>query len=306
MPTIQTASTSAANHSTRKKQRLEQTFSVTGCVGDPAFQQAKMMAESLANKYPGRISCNITPLLPLEFFEFRQHLKKDHPTLVDNLYPTCTITQNGTTLLTTAQFLDVAREQYVVEDTRPVPLYQALARTSMSEVIKSRKHPFVYMDIRNRDTGPVGRLLIELYDDVCPKTVGQFLKFVRGEDIDGTRCEYRNSLFTRLLPNGWIQAGEFTKPDGSILREPPLEDENFIVPHAHRGTISMVNAGPHSNFSAFMITFGAKPYFDRKYVAFGRVMDGEETLAMLESTPTVFERPVVPVFIEDVGVYVVE
>lgn len=69
-------------------------------------------------------------------------------------------------------------------------------------------------------------------------------------------------------------------------------DENFIIEHSHRGMLSMVNSGPHSNFTKFMILFaGHMPYFDRKYVAFGRVIEGEETLAKLEAVETRFERP---------------
>lgn len=81
-------------------------------------------------------------------------------------------------------------------------------------------------------------------------------------------------------------------------------DENFIHHHQSRGTLSFVNAGPHSNFSCFMIEFGAKPYFDRKYVAFGRVVDdGNGVLEDMERVQVVFERPVVPLVVSGCGVW---
>lgn len=81
-----------------------------------------------------------------------------------------------------------------------------------------------------------------------------------------------------------------------------FSDENYIIPHSTRGTLSFTNAGPHTNFSSFMITFNAKQYFDRKYVAFGRVVDGDAVLTALEDMHCSFERPVVGVMVKDCGI----
>lgn len=62
------------------------------------------------------------------------------------------------------------------------------------------------MDITSGDT-KLGRLLIELYDETCPKTVAQFLRFVRGAEMNGTRCSYQGTAFTRVLLDGWMQGG---------------------------------------------------------------------------------------------------
>jgi cyclophilin family peptidyl-prolyl cis-trans isomerase len=45
------------------------------------------------------------------------------------------------------------------------------------------------------------------------------------------------------------------------------------------------------------------PYFDRKYVAFGRVVDGDAVIRNMERVDTRFERPCVEVKISDVGVW---
>ena len=50
-------------------------------------------------------------------------------------------------------------------------------------------------------------------------------------------------------------------------------DENFIIEHKI-GTLSMVNSGPNSNDNKFMILLKDMPYFDKKYVAFGRIYNG--------------------------------
>ncbi len=66
----------------------------------------------------------------------------------------------------------------------------------------------------------------------------------------------------------------------------------------------MVNSGPHTNFTKFMILLASHmPYFDRKYVAFGRVIEGEETLTKLEALETRLERPRRTVTISKSGSY---
>jgi len=44
----------------------------------------------------------------------------------------------------------------------------------------------------------------------------------------------------------------------------------------------MANQGRNTNGSQFYITLKEIPYFDKKYVAFGRIIEGSETLAKLE------------------------
>ena len=66
--------------------------------------------------------------------------------------------------------------------------------------------------------------------------------------------------------------------------------------------ISFVNQGPHTNYSQFMLTFKDMPYFDKKFVCFGRCVDGSDVLDKLEKVETQFERPVVDVEMKEVGI----
>jgi len=76
-----------------------------------------------------------------------------------------------------------------------------------------------------------------------------------------------------------------------------------MVPHDRRGTLSLVNKGPNSGVCSFMIALTAMPYFDRKYVAFGRVVEGDAVLRRMERVDTRFERPCAEVKISEVGVW---
>ena len=80
-------------------------------------------------------------------------------------------------------------------------------------------------------------------------------------------------------------------------------DENFVVKHNHRGVLSLVNAGPNTNHTAFMILFKPMEYFDRKYVAIGQMIDGVETLTKMEGVETEFEKPKQVISIVAAGVH---
>ena len=64
----------------------------------------------------------------------------------------------------------------------------------------------------------------------------------------------------------------------------------------------MVNKGHHTNGSQFYITLQAAPYLDKKYVAFGQLIEGTHVLKQLELVPTENERPLLLCSIADSGV----
>ncbi|KAB1275580.1 putative inactive peptidyl-prolyl cis-trans isomerase-like 6 [Camelus dromedarius] len=88
---------------------------------------------------------------------------------------------------------------------------------------------------------------------------------------------------------------------GESIYGPTFEDENFSIPHNKRGVLGMVNKGHHSNGSQFYITLQPTPYLDRKYVAFGQLIEGTDVLQQLELVPTENERPVQQCRIIDSG-----
>ncbi len=56
----------------------------------------------------------------------------------------------------------------------------------------------------------IGRIVFELYKDLCPKTCANFVALCTGEkgkSSNGTQLSYVNSIMHRVVPNGWIQGG---------------------------------------------------------------------------------------------------
>ncbi|EMP38039.1 Peptidyl-prolyl cis-trans isomerase-like 6 [Chelonia mydas] len=85
------------------------------------------------------------------------------------------------------------------------------------------EHVFVYLDIAIQEQ-PTGTLLFELYSDMCPKTCENFRSLCTGEagtSRSGLELTYKESVFHRLVKNGWIQGGGTTHTTESPPKPAP-------------------------------------------------------------------------------------
>jgi peptidylprolyl isomerase len=174
--------------------------------------------------------------------------------------------------------------------------------TQLSSPLNSK----VFFDITIGDE-PAGRIVMELYNTVTPKTCENFRALCTGEAGNastGQPLHYKGSCFHRVIANFMIQGGDFTRGDGtggeSIYGE-KFADENFKISHTERGQLSMANAGPGTNGSQFFITSGPTPHLDGKHVVFGKVIEGLDVVEKIEGTKTKSDRPVEPCVIADCG-----
>ncbi|KAF7721135.1 cytochrome P450 monooxygenase 7 [Apophysomyces ossiformis] len=114
----------------------------------------------------------------------------------------------------------------------------------------SLDRPIVFFDIAIGDV-PIGRMKMELFSDIVPKTAENFRQMCTGEfKRNGQPQGYKNCLFHRVIKDFMVQGGDFLKGDGtgsiSIYGE-RFEDENFSVKHNQAGLLSMANSGPNTN-----------------------------------------------------------
>lgn len=121
-----------------------------------------------------------------------------------------------------------------------------------------------------------GDVVIELFENEAPDTVGNFISLVEKGFYDGTP-------FHRVLKGFMAQGGDPTG-DGSggpgyqIFCE--LDKPNYRKHFA--GSLSMAHAGKDTGGSQFFLTFRPTPHLNGKHTCFGRVISGEDVLAKLQ------------------------
>ncbi|XP_032714175.1 probable inactive peptidyl-prolyl cis-trans isomerase-like 6 isoform X2 [Lontra canadensis] len=271
---------------------------VVGLFKSSSFQVAKSTAEALKTKYPSKFEDPI--IVPLQEFAWDQYLQEKKRELKNEIweyssYVMCFV--NDQLLGDAFDLQKWAQKMWDIVDFKPPELYEALTVDYAAKFLTDTKHAFVFLDI-SIDFYPTGRLVFELYCDACPKTCRNFQVLCTGKaeySQSGIRLHYVGSIFHRVVPNGWIQGGDIVEgrgDDGESIYGPTFEDENFSIPHNKRGVLGMANKGRHTNGSQFYITLQPAPYLDRKYVAFGQLIEGTEVLQKLELVPTENERPI--------------
>jgi peptidyl-prolyl cis-trans isomerase A (cyclophilin A) len=131
----------------------------------------------------------------------------------------------------------------------------------------------------------MGNFVVEVYPDKAPKTVENFLLYVKTKQYDGT-------IFHRVIPNFMVQGGGYTdKYDEKIARPPiPLEALNGLKHEA--GTIAMARTNePNSARAQFFVNVKENPFLNAKgssdgYTVFGRVVSGMETINKIKDVAT--------------------
>ena len=127
-----------------------------------------------------------------------------------------------------------------------------------------------------------GTMTAELYPDIAPKTVENFLSLIDKKFYDGL-------TFHRVIPKFMIQGG---CPDGdgtggpgySIVGE--FDKNGHPNPLKHtRGVLSMARSqAPDSGGSQFFIVHQDSDHLDGQYAAFGKLTEGEDVLDKIATT----------------------
>ncbi|CAL9091680.1 unnamed protein product [Musa textilis] len=154
-----------------------------------------------------------------------------------------------------------------------------------------------------------GRIVVELFAGVVPRTADNFRALCTGEKgvgpNTGVPLHLKGSCFHRVIKGFMIQGGDISAGDGTggeSIYGLKFEDENFALKHERKGMLSMANSGPNTNGSQFFITTTRTPHLDGKHVVFGKVLKGMGVVRSVEHTPVGdADCPTVDVVIADCG-----
>jgi len=131
-----------------------------------------------------------------------------------------------------------------------------------------------------------GAFVVKLEPEKAPKTVANFLDYVKAGHYAGT-------TFHRVIPNFMIQGGGFTpdmqqKPTKAPI---PLESRNGLS--NKRGTVAMARTGdPNSATAQFFVNVTDNPFLDQpSYAVFGEVVQGMDVVDRIRAVPTGNQGP---------------
>ena len=160
----------------------------------------------------------------------------------------------------------------------------------------ANQNPVVTFTMENGDV-----MKAELYPDVAPNTVNNFVSLVKKGFYDGL-------IFHRIIAGFMIQGGD---PDGTGLGGPGYSIKGEFnyngfdnsLKHS-RGVLSMARAQhPDSAGSQFFIMHANAPHLDGQYAAFGKLIEGEDVLDKIASVDTDYsDRPRKPQVMKTVTV----
>ena len=140
-------------------------------------------------------------------------------------------------------------------------------------------NPVVTIEMENG-----GVIKAELYPEIAPNTVNNFISLIRKGFYDGV-------IFHRVIPGFMIQGGD---PEGVGIGGPgycikgEFTANGFKNDLKHsRGVLSMARTNrPNSAGSQFFIMHAKAPHLDMQYAGFGKVTEGMEVVDAIANTET--------------------
>lgn len=133
-----------------------------------------------------------------------------------------------------------------------------------------------------------GDIVLELQPARAPKTVENFLAYVR-------KGHYNGTIFHRVIPGFMIQGGGFDKAMTQKPTEKPIENEATNGLKNDRYTVAMARTPhPHSASAQFFINVNDNTFLNHSaptqqgwgYAVFGRVVEGQDVVDKITAVPT--------------------
>ena len=139
----------------------------------------------------------------------------------------------------------------------------------------------------------MGNIKLELNREKAPKTVDNFMEYVRSG-------HYKGTVFHRIIDGFMIQGGGFDESFNKKSTRPPIKNEADNGLKNDRGTIAMARTGdPHSAAAQFFINVSNNVPLNHRdksvrgwgYCVFGKVIDGMDVVNKIKNVKTGSKGP---------------
>lgn len=133
-----------------------------------------------------------------------------------------------------------------------------------------------------------GDIVLELQPAKAPKTVENFLAYVK-------KGHYNGTIFHRVIPGFMVQGGGFDKAMAQKPTEKPIENEATNGLKNDKYTLAMARTPhPHSASAQFFINVNDNTFLNHSaptqqgwgYAVFGRVVEGQDVVDKITAVPT--------------------
>lgn len=194
--------------------------------------------------------------------------------------------RNFRTILPDISFLDSALMQLILPREQETK-QEIEATISFWKGINSYKpkqpvfnHPIKWSTLANISntveaimTLEKGTVILELYPDVAPATVANFIDLSKSGFFKGKN-------FHRIVP-GFVSQGGCPRGDGYGSLSYSIRSELYPIYYNQPGRLGMASAGNHTEGTQFFITHAATPHLDGNYTLFGQVKSGFSLVSQL-------------------------
>jgi cyclophilin family peptidyl-prolyl cis-trans isomerase len=172
---------------------------------------------------------------------------------------------------------------------KPVRIVSIKIERKKLEPFKEASVAEMHRDVLLRTS--MGDITLEMDPELAPEHVRNFLKLVESGWYDHTAFHRIISGFVIQGGLGSTRAGNKPHPADKWVHK--LKGEFSRTALHIRGVLSMARASdPDSADTSFFIVLGPAPHLDGKYTIFGKVVEGFDTIELIEKAPRNGESPV--------------
>ena len=292
------------------------TICILGRYDCPRLTHCKTLIADLISKDPSFQKVEFITEFETQFDLLRDELMKENLSFVKYTYSPIIYLQNEENkckkvIGSLEEFQTYLISAYNYHDMRQSSDFELETKQNLKNFLSTNGNKYVYMDFASDDEKEekYEKVVFELFYKDCPLTSENFYEICTGcTNNKGQKVTYENSIIHRVSKNSFIQGGDIRIDGPKSKYGYDFNDENYNIKHDSFGILGMVKKGnrKHTNESQFYITLCPLKTFDGKFVAFGRVIKGYNTIIRIGNVDTDLQRPIARVYVKKCGEYVIE